>query len=99
MDSLLVEYKQSLKSLKLIREEAPESDQKIFAGMVSSLDYVTKWLRDGRQPATKKSRQVTWNPEWEEYSDHHDDPLSKDAFEEAEERIDAELRRRRRLNA
>lgn len=103
MKDLLCEYRQSLENVKKVRESAPDEDQKIYAGMVGSLDFVTKWLAIGRMPERSKSygsypSEAFLNLE-EDWANEAIDPFSRGAFEEVEDRIDAEIKKRRKMNA
>lgn len=97
MESLLKEYKQSLRDIKRIRESAPDEDQKIFAGMVGDLEYAIKWLKDERKPEPAKRRIILFSKP--EYIDMFDLPSASDfsgcRYEEVENRIDEEMRRKK----
>lgn len=103
MESLLEEYEGSLKTLKRIRREAPAEDHKLCNGMVSSLEFSTKWIRTGSMPERTIEYGSYPSEAFEGFendlSGSFIDGFSKDAFDRADERIDAEYRRRRRLNA
>ncbi len=100
MDLLLDEYRESMRSLKKMREQAPEEDQKIFGNMVSSLEFATNWLKTGFMPERSKAygsypSEALLNLE-EDWGKELIDPFSRGAFEEVENRIDAERRRAKR---
>lgn len=48
---LIYEYKQSLRDLKSAYEAAdPDGDKPIIGGMISDLEYATRWMESGRDP-------------------------------------------------
>lgn len=100
MKVLLEEYQESLQLTKKMRENAAEEDQKIYGNMVGSLEFIKKWLETGQMPVRSKElgsypSEAFLNFE-EEWGGSCEDPYSRNAFEEAEDRIDAEIRRNKR---
>lgn len=97
MQALLQEYRNSLNLTKQMREDAPEEDQVLYGGMATNLEYVIKWLKDGQQPATAKARIINFSEP--EYIDIFDltsatDLYAVDPFDEIDNKIDAERRKK-----
>ena len=100
MENLLKEYRESLRLTEKMRIDAPEEDQKVYGNMVGSLEFIKKWLKTGQMPVRSKEigsypSEALLNLE-ENWGNECMDPYSRSAFEEAEDRIDAEIRRKKR---
>lgn len=98
MDNLLKEYQQSLKDLRKIKEIAEEYDQKIYAGMITDLEFAINWMQTGRPPGrtsgvygSSPSAAMFLEPEkLDALSYKKGFPVPLNPFEEAEIRIDKE---------
>lgn len=95
MQQLLAEYKKALKDTRKLKREAPEEDQKVIAGMISSLEFCVKWIETGRMPGSKRGvekhsaytyfDQDVWD--YVAMNDHRE----YSPFDEIEEKIDKEI--------
>lgn len=81
-----------------MRESAPEADHKIIAGMGTSIQHAIKWLVDEQQPHIGS---VYGSVPSAAIQGGEDDmghliecPCSESAFQEVEDRIDAERRKK-----
>ncbi|KFZ41904.1 Fis family transcriptional regulator [Anoxybacillus flavithermus] len=54
MNDLVQEYKNSLKLVRKMYNNAVEEDKKIIAGMISDLEFSIEWLTTGRHPGHKR---------------------------------------------
>lgn len=54
MKDLIEEYKKSLKTLRKIKENAPEEDRKILGSMESDLRYCLQWMTSARRPGNRR---------------------------------------------
>ncbi|MCM3665523.1 Fis family transcriptional regulator [Mesobacillus subterraneus] len=54
MQALIEEYKQALKSIRLLQQSASVEDNKLLGGMASDLQYALEWMQTGRRPGNKR---------------------------------------------
>lgn len=97
MIDLLGEYEMSLKAAKNLKAMAPEHDQKVHSGIITSLEFIVKWIKTGQMPESSNAGlypSTAYLNFEEDFGGTSIDPFSRSAFEEVEERIDAERRRK-----
>lgn len=54
MQDLIEEYKQALKSIRLLQQSASVEDNKLLGGMASDISYALEWMQTGRRPGNKR---------------------------------------------
>ena len=54
MQDLIEEYKQALKSIRLLQATASVEDNKLLGGMASDISYALEWMQTGRRPGNKR---------------------------------------------
>lgn len=54
MQDLIEEYRQALKSIRLLQQSASAEDNKLLGGMASDLQYALEWMQTGRRPGNKR---------------------------------------------
>lgn len=62
MQTLIYEYKQSLRELRKMKQELSaedERDKKIIGGMIGEMEFTIQWLVSGRNPSQLKERTMT----------------------------------------
>jgi positive control factor len=54
MQDLLREYRNTLRHLEEMKENASDEDKKVLGSMASDLQYAIKWMKTGRLPGNKR---------------------------------------------
>jgi RNA polymerase sigma-70 factor (ECF subfamily) len=54
LEQLIAEYKETLKVVRYLQNEADEKDKKIIAGIISDLEYALEWMTTGRRPGLRR---------------------------------------------